>query len=62
MTKIAFNAKRNRVIELLELVHFDVCESMNTQARGGYEYFITFIDDYLRYGFVYLMHHKSKAF
>lgn len=46
MTKIAFNAKRNRVIELLELVHFDVCESMNTQARGGYEYFITFIDDY----------------
>ena len=46
MTKIAFNAKRNRVIELLELVHFDVCESMNTQARGGYEYFINFIDDY----------------
>lgn len=48
MTKRAFNAKRNRVIEMLELVHFDVCESesMNTQARGGYECFITFIDDY----------------
>lgn len=46
MTKRAFNAKRNRVIDPLELVHFDVFESMNTQARGGYEYFINFIDDY----------------
>ena len=35
---------------------------MSTQARGGYEYFITFMDDYLRYGYVYLMRRKSKAF
>ena len=35
---------------------------MSTSARGGYEYFITFIDDYSRYGYIYLMHHKSEAF
>ena len=34
---------------------------MSTSARGGYEYFISFIDDYSRYGYIYLMHHKSKA-
>ena len=35
---------------------------MSTQAKGGYEYFITFTDDYLRYGYVYLMKWKFKAF
>ena len=35
---------------------------MSTQARGGYEYFITFIDDYSRFGYVYLMKRKSEAF
>ena len=30
--------------------------------RGGYEYFISFIDDYSRYGYIYLMHHKFEAF
>ncbi|KAK8660946.1 hypothetical protein V6N13_051851 [Hibiscus sabdariffa] len=30
-------------------------------ARGGYPYFITFTDDYSRYGYIYLMRHKSEA-
>ena len=34
---------------------------MNVIARGGYEYFISFIDDYSRYGYLYLMHHKSEV-
>ena len=47
---------------MLELVHTDECGPMSTQAKGGYEYFITFTDDYSRYGYVYLMRQKSKAF
>ena len=47
---------------MLELVHSDVCGPMSTQARGGYEYFITFIDDYPRFGYVYLMKQKFEAF
>ena len=35
---------------------------MSIQARGGYEYFIAFTNDYSRYGYDYLMHHKSEAF
>ena len=35
---------------------------MSTQAKGGYEYFITFTDDYSRYGYVYLMKWKFEAF
>ena len=46
---------------MLELVHTDVCGPINIRARGGYEYFITFTDDYSKYGYVYLMQHKSEA-
>ena len=62
MTKIPFSGHRERTNELLELVHMDVCGPMTTQARGGYSYFITFTDDLSRFGYVYLMKYKSKAF
>ena len=51
-----------RSFKRLDLVHTDLCGPMSTSARGGYEYFITFIDDYSRYGYIYLMHHKSETF
>ena len=62
MTNRPFNAKGRRAQELLELVHTDVYGPMSTQAKGGYEYFITFTNDYSRYGYVYLMKRKSKTF
>ncbi|KAH9735169.1 hypothetical protein KPL71_017652 [Citrus sinensis] len=61
MTKRPFSAKGVHATVPLELVHTDVCGPINVQARGGYEYFITFTDDYSRYGYVYLMRHKSEA-
>ena len=51
-----------RAFELLELKHSDVCGPMSTTARGGYQYFVTFTDDLSRYGYIYLMRHKSETF
>ncbi|KAK1591530.1 hypothetical protein Q3G72_009150 [Acer saccharum] len=62
MTKRTFSAIGARATECLGLIHTDVCGPMSIQARGGYEYFITFMDDYSRFGYVYLMRHKSDAF
>ena len=62
MTKRPFNAKGRRAQELLELVHSDVYGPMLIQARGGYEYFITFTNDYFRFDYVYLMKRKSATF
>ena len=45
MTRRLFTAKGYRAKEQLELVHFYLCGPMTIQARGGFEYFITFIDD-----------------
>ncbi|KAJ9553556.1 hypothetical protein OSB04_017601 [Centaurea solstitialis] len=40
----------------------DVCGPFSHEARGGYRYFITFTDDFSKFGYVYLMRHKSEAF
>ncbi|KAL4285029.1 hypothetical protein GQ457_16G019150 [Hibiscus cannabinus] len=61
MTKALFSGKGERSSDSLGLIHSDVCGPMNTQARGGYQYFITFTDDFSRYGYIYLMRHKSEA-
>ena len=62
MTKRSFRTKGTRATECLGLMHTNVCDPMSIQARGGYEYFITFTDDYSRFGYVYVMRHKSDAF
>ena len=54
-TKISFSAKGERAKEPLELIHTDVSGPLNVQARGGYKYFVNFIDDYSRYSYIYLM-------
>ena len=41
---------------------FDRRSCVSTTARNRYrQYFITFIDDYSRYGYIYLIHEKSKS-
>jgi transposase InsO family protein len=62
MTKAPFSKKGERASDLLGLIHTDVCGPMSTSTRNGYSYFITFTDDYSRYGYVYLMRHKSESF
>ena len=61
MAKTPFFKKMERASDLLEIIHTDVCGSMSIDARGEYRYFLTFIDDLSRYGYVYLMKHKSET-
>ena len=35
---------------------------MSVEARGAYHYCLTFTDDLSRYGYIYLMKHKSETF
>ena len=62
MTKSPFSRHGERAMELLGIIHTDVCGPMSIQARSGYLYFITFTDDYSRYVYVYRMRHKSESF
>jgi transposase InsO family protein len=35
---------------------------MSVTIRNGYRYFVTFTDELSRYGYIYLMKHKSETF
>ena len=62
MTKTSFSGTMERATDLLEIIHTDVCGPMNIEARSRYHYFLTFTDDLSRYGYIYLMKHKSETF
>ena len=62
MAKTPFSGTMERATDLLEIIHTDVCGPMSVEARGGYRYFLTFTHDLSRYGYIYLMKHKSKTF
>ena len=45
--------------DVLELIHTDICGPFTLTALGVYRHFITFIDDFSRYGHVALISEKS---
>jgi hypothetical protein len=62
MTKAPFIGQSGRASGLLGLVYTDVCGPMSSVGRGGFQYCITFTDDFSRYGYIYLIRHKSESF
>ena len=54
-------SKKNayRSSNILEIMHTDIC--CPYMDMPGKKYFITFIDDYSRYMYVYLLHNKYEA-
>ena len=50
-----------RSTQLLEIIHTDICGPFDVSSFNGEKYFITFIDDFSRYGYVYLLHEKSQS-
>ena len=57
--KIKKDAKRSA--EILEIVHTDNCSPFLVKSVDGYDSFITFTDDYYRFGYIYPNKERSKA-
>ena len=51
----------NRYGDVLELIHMDICGPFPTPYWNGQQYFITFINDYSRYDYLYLIYEKSQS-
>ncbi|KAL0455018.1 UNVERIFIED_CONTAM: hypothetical protein Slati_0841000, partial [Sesamum latifolium] len=51
----------NKAMNVLELIHTDICGPFPSVAWNGQQYFITFIDEFSRYGYIYLIHEKSQS-
>nr|GEX46933.1 reverse transcriptase domain-containing protein [Tanacetum cinerariifolium] len=58
MTRKSFPHRLERENSLLGIIHTDVCGPRRHASRQGASYFITFTDDFSRYGYVYLLKHK----
>lgn len=62
MSRMPFKkVEARRTTRRLEIVHSDVCGPMSEMSPGGSKYFVTFIDDYSRYGRVYFLAYKSEV-
>ncbi|KAJ9709896.1 hypothetical protein PVL29_001400 [Vitis rotundifolia] len=61
MTAKTRKEKVDKCGSTLDLIHTDICGPLTPNALGGYKYFITFIDDFSRYGYVELIHEKSDS-
>ena len=62
MTEIPFSGTMKRASDLLEIIHADLCDPIRIEACGGHHYFLIFTEDLSRYGYIYLMKHKSETF
>ena len=49
----------NKCSDVLELIYTNICKPFPPTPWNGQQYFITFIDDYSRYNYLYLIHEKS---
>jgi len=54
-----FKKGAKRSSNLLEIIHMDIC--CPDMDSSGPKYFITFIDNYSRYMYLYLLHSKDEA-
>ncbi|MCO5557209.1 hypothetical protein L7F22_010769 [Adiantum nelumboides] len=63
MHRFAFSQDGSvRATRKLQLVHSDVCGPMRTSSVGNSLYFVTFIDDFSRFCWVYPLKAKSHVF
>jgi hypothetical protein len=50
-----------RATGVLKLIHSDICGSLNVKSVVDFDSFITFKDDFSRYGYIYLIRVQSEA-
>ncbi|GJW92506.1 retrotransposon protein, putative, ty1-copia subclass [Tanacetum coccineum] len=62
MARKPYSHQVERAKDLFGLIHTDVCGPFRIVSRQGASYFITFADDFSRYGYVYLLKHKHEVF
>ena len=51
----------NRSTSTLEIIHTDICGPFPVKSVDGYDSFITFTDDYSRYGYIYPIKKRNEA-
>ncbi|KAM2926469.1 hypothetical protein FF1_043834 [Malus domestica] len=61
-TRLPFVSSQSRTSKLFEVVHSDIWGTSCVESFDGYKYYVTFIDDYSRVIWVYLLKFKGDFF
>ena len=51
----------NMTSDVLELIHTDICGPFLAVAWNDQQYFMTFINDFSRYGYIFPLHEKLQS-
>ncbi|GKB44070.1 retrotransposon protein, putative, ty1-copia subclass, partial [Tanacetum coccineum] len=62
MARKPYSHQVERAKDLLGLIHTDVCGPFKIMSRQGASYFVSFTNDFSRYGYVYMLKHKHEVF
>lgn len=60
--KLPFTLSNSVSKAVLDLVHSDVWGPNSLQSCSGYKFYVTFIDDFSRFCWIFPLHSKSHAF
>ncbi|KAL5752556.1 hypothetical protein ACOSQ2_023063 [Xanthoceras sorbifolium] len=59
-TKLPFNNSVSFSSAPFDLIHSDIWGPSPIPTEGGSRYFVIFVDDFSRYTWIYLLHHRSE--
>nr|GEX47386.1 retrotransposon protein, putative, Ty1-copia subclass [Tanacetum cinerariifolium] len=62
MARKPYSHQVERAKDVLGLINTDICGPFKIMSRQGANYFVTFTDDFSRYGYVYLLKHIHEVF
>nr|GEZ31397.1 hypothetical protein [Tanacetum cinerariifolium] len=62
MARKPYSHQVERAKDLLGLIHTDVCGPFRPMSRQEASHFVTFTDDFSRYGYVYFLKYKHEVF
>jgi hypothetical protein len=60
-TKQVKKGEAKRSAGVLEIIHMDICGPFPVKSVDEFDSFITFTDDFLRYGYIYPIKERSEA-
>ena len=61
-TKNTFPSSESNAKGILEIIHFDVCNTMSSSSLRDYVYYVYFIDEFSRKTWIYFMKNKDELF
>jgi transposase InsO family protein len=61
MRRSLFPTGRTRAVQIVQLIHSDVCGPMHFETPGGAKFFVLFQNDYSGYRAVYFLKFKSEV-